>query len=186
MAKLKFNEMELQVTPNSQPNMDEKKQIEDLAKKLKPFMLPKINQNIKKLSHDVTDLNKMIINRENKFAEDLQFLKNKIKNVSNQDLKKEIENSEEFLMDRVVDCVNRIHKLEVQEKTEIVKPEVKQVTIHKNHEDEIKELHQRINSLPKIENHKVIEIKHVESKNQKYINIGLIVITTLSLLLHIL
>lgn len=186
MAKLKFNEMEIQVTPDNQPNIDDKKQIEDLAKKLKPFMLSKINQNIKKLAHDVTDLNKMIINRENKFAEDLDFLKNEIKHVNNQDLKKEMENSEEFLMDRVVDCVNRIHKLEVQEKQETVRQEVKEITIHKNHDDDIQKLHKRINELPKVENSKIVEVKHVESTKQKYINIGLIVITTLSLLIHLL
>lgn len=99
--------------------------------------------------------------------------------------KKDVDLTEVFK--QIDDLREQIHQVDEKKQPKIIQPEIKQTVIHKNHEDDIKELHDIISNIKPINKvEKVTEVVKVENKNQKTINIVLIVITALSLLLHIL
>lgn len=156
MAKIRFGEINLSVEPKESESIDMPM----------PDALVMLEQYKKSLDSNLQNIH-----------ENMHKLEQKIMNQKPTDLSKVLSDIDELR--------SQIKQIDEKKQPKIIEPEVKHVTIHKNHDDEINELRKKLQSIPKKEN-KIIEVKYLKNNKQKNINIVLMVITALSLLLHIL
>lgn len=192
MAKLKFNEIELKAEiPRNSLQEDADKAVEDLIKKIKPSITSSLKQSVNSLSHNVTKLSQRLDTKESQLLKQISELRLELKNREKdkvyvtEQVDRYVEKNKEDYSEKLLRLTQQVQKLEVmldaQTKREIKAPEIKQITVHKNHDAEIKELQKEFNKLPK-----QVYKKEVKSNKQLYINLALGVGLLVSLVLHVL
>lgn len=196
MAKLKFNELELQAQlPESNPLEQREKALDAIKEE---FKLDQMKQNIASLADGVSSLNQHLISKEKQLSNKIDEVKHSVDQIDGiseeqiEGLHTDIRNVEENLQEMAVRLAQRIQSVEVKlnEPSQPVEQKVEHVTVHKDHSDEIKDIKRDIEILANKAQHKcskskVVEIKREPSK-QKYINIALGVGLLVALLLNVL
>lgn len=189
MAKLKFNELELEVPldqPQTGPSKDE--QIKELTKMLG---IDKLRQNYVSLSKNVSGINNQVLAKEKQLLEKIEQnrkmmnLDNKVVNVETEVLESQIQNVQKSFKEKVNSLVSRIEEVEKRKPEQVINQEVKEVTVHHDHREEIDQIKTQLINL-KEKREKVVRIQPKENKLQKNLNIALTIGLIASLLLHIL
>ena len=188
----------MKVVPHN--NEDEKNsKLNKLAKELRPIMLAPIRQSVSKLSKDVTSLSNLINEKDSHLSKKINNLEIKYKESVNVARLKEISKLDDELASIEKSLNQRLNLLAMSVESvkkenaekhivkEIVKPEVKQITVHKDHDKDIKELQKQIDLIDKKEivSEKVVEVRH-SSRAQNKLNLILAVGLAVSLILHVL
>lgn len=206
MAKLKFNEFEIQASPLEESHLNNKEAaFLEIKKELK---IDKLSQSVSSLANGVSSLNQHLISKEKQLATRISEVEDNVKQLTGLDeeqlesLHADLRLTEENLQNLCINLAQRIQSVEVKlketpEPQKVLQPKVEQITVHKDHHLELNELRELNKKLElktveleakteALKSAKVIKLERHDSKSQKYINLALGVGLLLSLLANFL
>ena len=162
MARLKFNDVEMELPVSEQPKFEESNKQHATT----PDYVTKdeIHQHLETYRNVINGLTLSIKNVNDKLIE----LNDKVENSPKSEIIKEISTCE-------CKCI----------KAEVIQPKVEQITIHKDHDHELLELSSRIDKLNS-QKDKVVEVRYKKAPVQKLMNACLIVSITILAITHFL
>lgn len=207
MGKIKLGDVNPDLAKKSKDEADVRS-LDSLAKSLRPLLVGPVRVSVSKLSKDVTALSNLINEKDKQLNNKMNNIELKYKDKVNLGNIHKLSGLEDELASVELNLNNRLNILalsvEAVKKQEshvkvverevveplVVNPEVKEITINKNHDVELKELSNEIKDLEdrviKVESNKdrVVEVRH-SSKAQNRFNIILVIGLAVSIALHV-